>query len=167
MAKVLSVVAPEKFQQTEYLESKRALEEKGHEVFLCSTHQIAFDKNEEAYKVDALLDEVFEDDYDAILFVGGPGIQEHFDDPDFQSLARAFFENGKLTSAICAAPGVLAKAGLLEGKKATCWPGVGDILRSAGAEYTEKPVESDGLIVTGDGPDSAYAFGLKIAELLS
>ena len=166
MAKVLSVVAPEKFQQVEYLESKRALEEKGHEVVLCSTHQIAFDKNDEAYKVDALLDEVFEDEYDAILFVGGKGIQLHFDDPDFQSMARAFYDSEKVTAAICAAPVILARAGLLEGKKVTCWPEVGNILEKAGAEYTKEPVETDGLIVTGDGPDSAYAFGLKIAELL-
>jgi len=166
MAKVLCIVAPENFQQIEYLESKKALEEKGHEVTLSSTHQIAFDKAEQSYKVDVLLDEVMEDDYDAVIFIGGPGILAHFDDTDFHSIARAFFEAGKLTTAICAAPVVLARAGLLKGRKATCFTSESGKLTESGADYTGERVEKDGLIITGDGPDSAYDFGLAIAEAL-
>ncbi len=148
------------------MESKKALEEKGHEVVMSSTHQIAFDRADHSYKVDILLDEVMEDDFDAVLFVGGPGVQDCFDDEDFHAIARAFFDAKKLTTAICAAPVILCRAGLLKGKKATCWSGVSEDLKSAEADYTKKPVEIDGLIITGDGPDSAYDFGLAIAEAL-
>lgn len=167
MARVLSIVAPENFQQVEYLESKRALEDKGHEVVTASTHQIAFDKLDHSYKVDILLDEVMEDDFDAVLFVGGPGSHAHFDDEDFHAVARAFFEAGKPTTAICAAPVILGRAGLLEGKKATCWSGQAEELRKTEADYTGAHVEKDGLIITADGPNSAYDFGLAIAEALN
>ncbi len=166
MAKVLSIVAPENFQQIEYLESKKALEEQGHEVVMCSTHQMAFDKLDQRYKVDVLLDDVMEDDFDAVMFIGGPGASAHFDDDDFHSIARAFFTANKLTTAICAAPVILARAGLLKGVKSTCWPSHGGDLKAAEAEYTEAHVEKDGLIITADGPDSAYKFGLAVAEAL-
>jgi protease I len=166
MAKVLSIVAPEKFQQIEYLESKRALEEKGHEVITSSTHQIAFDKLDQSYNVDILLDEVMEDDFDAVLFVGGPGSHAHFDDEDFHAVARAFYESGKLTTAICAAPVILGRAGLLKGKRATCWSDQTQDLQKTKADYTGVHVEKDGLIITADGPNSAYAFGMAIAEAL-
>ena len=166
MAKILSVIAPEKFQQIEYLESKKALEEKGHEVVTACSHQMAFDKNDERYKVDILLDEVMEDDFDMVLFIGGPGSHALFDDPDCHSIARAFYEAGKLTTAICAAPVILGRAGLLNGKKATCFPAQKEALIESGAEYSEAHVERDGLIITADGPQAAYDFGLAVAEAL-
>lgn len=166
MAKVLSIIAPEKFQQIEYLQSKKALEESGHTVVTASTHQIAFDKADHSYKVDVLLDEVMEDDFDAVLFVGGPGSHAHFDDADFQAVARAFYVAGKPTTAICAAPVILGRAGLLKGKRATCYDAQADDLVGAEAEYTGKHIEKDGLILTADGPQSAYDFGLALAEML-
>lgn len=166
MAKILSIVAPEKFQQVEYLESKRALEDKGHEVVTCSTHQLAFDKNDQQYKVDVLLDDVMEDDYDAVLFIGGPGSHAHFDDPDFHAVAWAFYDAGKPTCAICAAPVILGRAGLLKGKKATCYDAQTDDLKKTEADYTGGHVEKDGQIITADGPDAAYDFGLAIADAL-
>lgn len=167
MAKILSIIAPERFQQVEYLESKKALEHEGHTVVTCSTHQMAFDKQDHSYKADVLLDEIFEDDYDAVLFIGGPGIYAHFDDPDFHSVARAFYDSGKLTAAICAAPTVLGRAGLLKGIKVTCFEGEAEHAREAGASYTGGSLEEDGLIITADGPSSAYEFGLRIASRLT
>ncbi len=166
MAKVLSIVAPEGFQQVEYLNSKKALEERGHTVVTCSTHQIAFDKQDHRYKVDALLDEVFEDEYDAVLFIGGPGIYQFHDDSDFHSMARAFHDEKKVTAAICAAPTILARAGLLSGVKMTCFEGEAGHAKEAGANYTGAKVEKDGLILTADGPDSAKDFGLALADML-
>lgn len=166
MAKVLSIIAPEKFQQVEYLESKKALESIGHEVVTSCSHQMAFDKNDQRYKVDILLDEVMEDDFDAVLFVGGPGSHAYFDDPDCHSIARAFYDAGKPTTAICAAPVILGRAGLLKRKRATCFPHETQVLIDSGADYTGAHVEKDGLIITADGPDSAYDFGLAIAEAL-
>ena len=71
---------------------------------------------------------------------------------------------GKRIAAICAAPFVLGKRGLLKGKKATCYPGFEDQLE--GAEYTAAGVETDGLITTGKSAGHAIEFGLELARLL-
>lgn len=166
MARILSIVAPEQFQQIEYLESKKALEEAGHQVLMASAIKAPTDKLGKAYTADLLLSEAKAKDFDVILFVGGPGSHAYFDDPVCHRLAREFYEAGKLTTAICAAPVILGRAGLLKGKKATCWPGQTLALKSCGVECTGNPVERDGLIITGDGPKSAYEFGKRIAEVL-
>ena len=67
-------------------------------------------------------------------------------------------------AAICAAPMVLGRLGLLEGKKATCYPGFEGEL--TGAEYTAAPVEVDDLIITGKGPAAVLPFAYAIAEVL-
>ena len=70
----------------------------------------------------------------------------------------------KPITAICAAPMVLGKLGLLKGKKATCYPGFEQYLE--GAECTGAPVERDGNIITGKGPGAAMEFALAVVELL-
>ena len=67
-------------------------------------------------------------------------------------------------AAICAAPMVLGKLGLLKGRKATCYPGFEQYLE--GAEYTGAIVEKDGNIITGKGPGAAMEFALAVVELL-
>ena len=67
-----------------------------------------------------------------------------------------------MVSAICAAPSVLGRLGLLKGKKATCYPGFEDKL--SGAECTGEYVVRDGNIITGRGAGAAIDFGLKIVE---
>lgn len=69
-----------------------------------------------------------------------------------------------LLAAICAAPMVLGQLGLLNGKKATCYPGFEEHL--LGSTYTQGSVEIDGNIITGNGPASAMEFGFTIAEYL-
>lgn len=166
MAKVLSIVAPEQFQQIEYLESRRALEEAGHEVIMASSVKKPTDKLGRTYNTDLLLTEISESDYDAILFVGGPGVYAFFDDPICLGLAKDFFNDDKPTAAICAAPTILARAGLIKGRKVTCFPSEVPELRKGGGVYTQSHVEHDGLLITADGPGSSYAFGQEVAKAL-
>ena len=67
-------------------------------------------------------------------------------------------------AAICAAPMVFGKLGVLKGKKATCYPGFDKYLE--GAEYTGAMVERDGNIVTGKGPGASIKFALALVELM-
>lgn len=78
---------------------------------------------------------------------------------------RAVAAKGGYVAAICAGPTVLAGLGLLEGKKATCYPGLEGELTGAEAVYGEKVVV-DGKTVTSRAPGTAVAFGLKLLELL-
>jgi len=166
MAKILSVIAPQGYQGIEYGHSKEALEAAGHTVVTASTHKKACDKDGCNLQVDLLLKNVKVNDFDAILFVGGPGVYDYFDDALVLGLAKKFSKAGKIVSAICAAPSILANAGLLKGAKATCFPSQASNLKAKGAHYTGHAVEQDGRIITADGPNAAKAFGEKIAEVL-
>ena len=74
---------------------------------------------------DLALIEVKADDFEAIIFVGGSGASQYFDDLSALNLARDFFGAKKIIAAICASPAVvLAPTGILEGKNATCYPGM-------------------------------------------
>lgn len=74
------------------------------------------------------------------------------------------YEAGRPVAAICAAPLVLGHLGILQGLRATCYPGVEGELK--GATYTAQSVERDGRVVTGNGPAAAMAFGYALVELL-
>ena len=74
-------------------------------------------------------------------------------------------QNGKYIAAICAAPSIIGKKGLLKGKRATCFPGFEEFLE--GAQFTGEPVEHDGNIITARGAGVAIEFGLKLVEVLS
>ena len=101
--------------------------------------------------------------YDGIVLPGGmPGTLNLGADETVDRVIREFAAQGKLVSAICAAPSVLGQAGLLEGKKATCHPGFEDKL--LGATWLEEPVVVDGNIITSRGMGTAIAFALEIVR---
>jgi len=166
MSKILSIIAPTGYQDVEYGDSKKALEEAGHTVVTSSMSAEANGKYGGKVTADVLLVNAEADDFDAIVFIGGPGSHIYFDDKRAHKLAKEFLDSGKLVAAICAAPSILANAGLLKGVTCTCFDDQVENLKSKGANYTGNPVEQDGLIITADGPGSATAFGEKISEAL-
>lgn len=106
------------------------------------------------------------DDIDMIVLPGGmPGTLNLEKSRTVQDTIDYCAENGKYIGAICAAPSIIGRKGLLKGKKATCFPGFEDFLE--GAEFTGAPVEQDGNIITARGAGVAIQFGLKLAEALS
>lgn len=115
---------------------------------------------------DAVIDAIHADQFDMIVLPGGqPGSDNLNKDARVKELLRLFSDQGKPTAAICAAPIVLASAGLLEGRQATAYPSYRDQL--GGAKYEEKTVVIDGPIITSRGPGTALAFGLAIVERLA
>ena len=104
-------------------------------------------------------------DYDALLLPGGqPGTNNLAADERVLALLRDFRDAGKLTAAICAAPTVLAKAGLLDGRRATCYPGLEGKLTGA-IPVTESAV-TDGTVVTSRGVGTAIDFALALVTYL-
>jgi 4-methyl-5(b-hydroxyethyl)-thiazole monophosphate biosynthesis len=104
-------------------------------------------------------------DADLLLLPGGmPGAKTLSGHEELNKLILDFVKKGKPIAAICAAPMVLGKLGLLNGKKVTCYPGFEQYLE--GAECTGAQVEIDGNIITGKGPGAAMDFALAIVELL-
>ena len=104
-------------------------------------------------------------DFDAVFLPGGmPGSTNLRDSEKVISLLRKMNDNGKIVSAICAAPIALAKAGLLRGKTFTMYPGFESTL--GGDLPTGNPAEADGNIITGKGPGCVFAFAKKLAFAL-
>ncbi len=100
-----------------------------------------------------------------IVLPGGlPGATTLDECEDLRKLIVKFAEAGKPIAAICAAPMILGKLGVLKGKKATCYPGFDQYLE--GATYTGALVEQDGNIITGKGPAAAMPFALAVVNLL-
>lgn len=117
-------------------------------------------------EADALLDEVIGLDHDAIFLPGGmPGSINLRDDERVCSLVRQMYEDGKTVSAICAAPMVLSKCGVLKNKKFTMYPGMGDFLTGNDTPCGESAV-ADGNAVTGKGPGAVFDFASLVAKNL-
>ena len=117
---------------------------------------------------DTSLERVAGGDFDMVVLPGGmPGSQNLADDARVIELVKRMAAAGKFTCAICAAPMVLAKAGVLEGKRravrATCYPGV---LEGLGLKSTGEAVCRDGKVITSRGPGTAMDFSLALIEAL-
>lgn len=167
MTRVLMVIAQDVFRDEEYAQPKQILESRGAEVSTASVHAgNCRGKLGTSAHAGLGIAEARAEDYEAVVFVGGGGAQCFFDDPVAHRLARDAFEAGKVVGAICIAPSVLARAGLLEGVRATAFPSQEADLRAHGAIWTGIPVETDGRIVTASGPEAAAAFGEALALTL-
>ena len=112
---------------------------------------------------DAVLADVDLTDADMFVLPGGLPGSVHLDkcEPLRQAIMN-HYKAGKPLAAICAAPMVYGRLGILKGVKATCYPGVQEKLD--GAQYTGEIVTKDGQFITGRGPAAAMEFGYVIAE---
>jgi len=170
--KILMVVAFKNFRDEEYFIPNETFEKNGYQVITSSDQKgEAVGSAGGTTEVDLLVQEVNPIDYAAVVFCGGPGMVNNLDNKNFQNLALEFQKQDKLVSAICIAPALLAKAGLLVNKKATVWSSSLDksaikILKDNGAIYEDKSVVIDGKIITANGPEAAKEFGEKIMEVL-
>ena len=130
----------------------------GDELSVNGAHQIII-------QADALLSQIDPQEFDAIVLPGGGvGTDNLAADQRVIEIVQNFDKQSKYICAICAAPTVLAHAGVLKGLKATCYPSCAPAL---GDSYTNVPVVADGNIITGQGPGTALLFSLILAHHLA
>ena len=111
-------------------------------------------------------DVVLDENVQGIILPGGmPGAENLNNSEDVQKAIDYCAENGKILGAICAAPFILGRKALLEGKNATCFPGFEDELK--GASLVESGVIIDGNIVTAKGAGVAWEFGAAICSIIT
>ena len=116
---------------------------------------------------DTSIDSVLDQTFDLIVLPGGlPGADHLRDDKNVLALLKTHASKGKYIGAICAAPKAVAAAGLLDGKKATAYPGVLEALDNEQIDVRATAIEIDGNIVTSRGPGTAMDFALTLIELL-
>ena len=171
--KIALIIVFKGFMDEEYFIPLQNFNDAGFEVVTVSTSlgtALGFYGGEA--NVNILMEDLNVEEFDAVVFVGGNGTVKHLDDPDFHNIAKETVKNGKLLGAICFAPAILAKAGVLAGKKATVWSSNTDrrtikILKEGGAEYADEDVVVDGNIITANGPQSAEKFAKEIVNKLN
>ncbi|MFH1841546.1 MAG: DJ-1/PfpI family protein [Candidatus Nealsonbacteria bacterium] len=173
MKKIAIVLSFRDFQDIEYFIPKAVFKRAGVSISNVSSEKgTAFGVDGGEVKIDF---EVLNFDislFDAAVFVGGPGMGEKLEDKYFQDIAREALEKDKVLGAICIAPVLLAKAGVLAGKKATVWSSPLDkfpvrILEKEGAFYQKEGVVTDGKIITAAGPPFAAQFAEEVLRVLT
>ncbi len=164
---VLIVLPQSDFQDIEYSTVRNIISEAGYQVMVATVeHKVASGVSGTAVTPDLMLSEAKAADFLAVIFIGGPGAESLYNSADAHRLAVEAVNNGRVLAAICIAPVILARAGVLKGRRATVFPPESRELTSAGAEYTGEPVEKDGKLITADGPRSSEAFARAILEAL-
>lgn len=168
--RILYVIAPERFRDEELAVPKRALESAGHRVLVASTRAgEAVGMLGARVVPDLTIAQARASDVDALVIAGGAGAPTHlWDSSPLVSLIRNLHADGKPLGAICLAPPVLARAGALDGRRATTFPTDRAIaeLKRFGASYVQEPVVRDGTIITASGPEAAEAFGAALVQLV-
>lgn len=165
MKKAVFIVAKEMFRDEEYEDPKKILEQAKVKIITASKSLgIAQGKFGATAKVDLTLQDIKPQDYDAVIFVGGPGSHDYFNDPEAHRIAKETLVSNKILAAICSAVGILANADVLKGKKVTSFPAEADLIKSKGGIHTGTGLEQDGNIITANGPQSAKIFGEAILK---
>lgn len=169
--KVLMVVAPKDFRDEELAEPRIVLERAG------ATVEVASPQSGEALgmlgariKPDHLLKGRRAAEYDAVVVVGGMGSTAFlWDNPDLHQLLQEMKQAGKVVAGICLSGAALARAGVLQGVKATVYETKDSIaaLDKGGAKRVKSDVVVDGRIVTANGPAAARAFGEAVAKTIA
>lgn len=166
MKRVLVPLAPG-FEEIEAVTIIDVLRRAGIEVTVAGTQKGPL-KGSRGISVvaDASLDEVDPSLFDMMAIPGGTqGVERLKEHPQIFFLLGEFTARGKPIGAICAAPSLLAAAGLLCGKQVTSHPSVQPQVAPASL-YTEERVVVDGKIITSRGPGTAMEFALKLVEIL-
>lgn len=169
--KVLMVIAPAEFRDEELFQPKEVLEGCGAAVAVASTRAgEAKGMLGATHTPDLTLADCKAGDYHAVIVVGGMGSPEHlWDNKVLHKLLSETAGDNKVVAAICLSGAVLAKAGVVSGRKATVWPDPKaiEVLKQSGAEYSKDHVVADGKVITADGPEAARQFGESIAKELA
>lgn len=167
MPRVLIPLAPG-FEELEAISLSNILRRAGVEVLTAGLHPGSVCASRGTVVVpDTSLEQVMHEDFDLVVLPGGlPGADNLRDDPRIIHLLQRTHAAGRLVGAICAAPKVLAQAGLLRGRRAAHYPGALNAVELEGVEDSAQAIEQDGRVLTSRGPGTAMDFALALVEQL-
>ncbi|MDB5691197.1 MAG: type 1 glutamine amidotransferase [Alphaproteobacteria bacterium] len=162
------IVATDGFEDSELLEPRRILLERGADVTLASlkTGEIKGDKGA-TIAAEIAIEQVDDGDYDALLLPGGTKNPDKLRmNETVVGTVRTFVKSGRPVGAICHGPWLLAEADVLEGRTVTSWPSIRTDLRNAGAEVVDREAVTDGNLVTSRKPEDIPAFAEAFIALV-
>lgn len=169
---ILMVIASKNFRDEEYFIPYEIFQKEGAKITTASSVEgniIGIEGGEARSTL--TLSEVKVKNFDAVVFIGGGGAVEYFNNNDAHKIIQEMVNLHKVVAAICIAPMILAKAGILVGKKATVWSSVMDKnnikgLKDSGCAVSEERVVKDKKIITADGPAVSKEFAEKVVETI-
>ncbi|MEA1985478.1 MAG: DJ-1/PfpI family protein [Euryarchaeota archaeon] len=168
--KILMVIAQKNFRDEEFFDPKKVFEDMGAKVTVASNSlDTATGILGGRVKPDICIADAHSEEYDAIVISGGGGSKTYlWDNEDLRSVVMKAYQQDKVVAAICISPVVLAKAGILKGKKCTVFKDAEciRILKDNGAIYEDKGVMSSGNVITSRGPIEATDFGKVVLKML-
>jgi len=163
MAKILLVIPNSRFRDKEYISVSEILKSSGHEVAVGSSHHTEAQGHFGLIvKPDINISFVEDSDYDALVFIGGRGVEEYFQNGPVLQIIRKFFEKSKIVAALGMAVELFIYANIIAAKRVTCDNSTITKVQHAGAYYTGSLVQEDGRIITGSGLDSREEFAKTV-----
>ncbi|MCS7135013.1 MAG: DJ-1/PfpI family protein [Candidatus Aenigmarchaeota archaeon] len=166
MPSALIIISQTNFNETEFSTTKQILSQKFNvEVASISLEECIGMKGLRV-KPNKTVKDALKKEYDVLAIIGGSGCFALADYPEVIEIIRKHAEKNKIVSAICLAPAILAKAGVLKNTMATVYPidWAINLLQKEGAHYMAKSVVADGNIITSNGPQSAEEFAKTILK---
>lgn len=168
---VVFIVASKDYQPIEYHIPKHLIEQSGCTVITASdTHGTIVAKDGTIGHAELLFNHINPENFDAIVFIGGPGALEHLDNQTSYDLLKKTEELDKIIGAICISTRILAKAGILKNTFATGWNGDNELdalYAQNKVRFKPNDVVVDGKIITATGPGAAREFAENIISLLT
>ena len=164
---ILIFLAANNFSEEEYLIIKRVFLKASKKIFITSdSNTICNGDNGMRVKDDVDFYNVNEKNFSAIVLIGGKGSKDYWDNEQLQNIVQKFKRAEKIVSAICSAPVILARAGLLSNIQATCWSEDKNELIRLGINYNDRSVIAEKGVITSDGPRSAEQFAETVLNMI-
>ncbi len=164
---ILIFLAANNFSEEEYLIIKRVFLKASKKIFITSdSNTICNGDNGMRVKDDVDFYNVNEKNFSAIVLIGGKGSKDYWDNEQLQNIVQKFKRAGKIVSAICSAPVILARAGLLSNIQATCWSEDKNELIKLGINYNDRSVIAEKGLITSNGPCSAEQFAETVLNMI-
>ena len=163
----VAILLAEGFEETEALVPADLLARAGAEILFVSVHgdEVVTGSHGFGIKAHCALTELAKTTISCLFLPGGAkGTELLGENFIVQSLIQYAVDNGIYVAAICAAPSILGKMGLLEGRRYACYPGFEKEV--VGGIRTGKKVEHDDIFLTGEGMGASFEFGFRLIELL-
>lgn len=154
------------FNEEEFTTVKRRLMKSNKQVFITSDeHSTCTGSKGMKVKSDTSFYNVNVNNFGALILIGGIGSKAYWKNESLHNIIKKFFEAKKVIAAICTSPVTLAKAGILQNKKATCYSEDKIELINSGIDYQDKNVVVDGNVVTANEASSALQFAEAVLHL--
>lgn len=162
------IISADHFEDTELLVPYYRLKEAGFEVDVASISRGKINgKHGYVVSVDKSLRDVNAKDYDLLVLPGGKAPAALRKEPAALEIVKDFFRSNKPVAAICHGPQILVSAGVIQGRRATCYQSVAEELKEAGALYEDSEVVADGNLVTSRQPSDLPSFMRETLRMVS